>query len=142
MLRLSIYASFIHAFFLSDETGIYTISVQAINNVGNRGEIAVLHNVLIGRNLSITTRTSKSTVQHANTTAHTYKSTKRMNPTGISISSIAGGSTGAFVFLCLAVFIFLFLLRKIRKKQRDQAIRVKYSFSSHSIVLVSGIFSY
>ncbi|XP_028416183.1 fibroblast growth factor receptor 1-like [Dendronephthya gigantea] len=41
----------------------------------------------------------------------------------MSMPLIAGGSTGAFVFLCLAVFIFLFLLRKIQKKRRDRSIQ-------------------
>ncbi|XP_028409526.1 uncharacterized protein LOC114532148 [Dendronephthya gigantea] len=114
--------SFVRDF--GNATGLYTIGVQAGNNVGIRSEFAYLYNVSIGGNYTITTQSTKlTTAQHSNTTTHTHELLKRTNPTAMSMPLIAGGSTGAFVFLCLAVFIFLFLLRKIQKKRRDRSIQ-------------------
>ncbi|XP_028409545.1 uncharacterized protein LOC114532167 [Dendronephthya gigantea] len=119
-----------------NESGTYTIKVQAVNDMNVVGEIAYVYNVSIDGSHNVVSSVSSIFItpssiterQSSYVTANTYKVTKPSNPTVIVTSNkdiptgvIAGGVIGAVVFLCLAVFTCVFLIRIIRKYRRMES---------------------
>ena len=138
----------IHAcvFLPLDKSGIFTIVVQSVDNVG-QGTAAVLHGVEIVSSRNLTTQNSFSTIKPSDETTRSYKVTKRKNPTSIpsppkdimsqsQTAAIAGGVAGAIVFLVLTLLLFLFMLRRIAKKRRLKSIQVKHILLPYSTTII------
>ena len=126
----------------SDESGVFTIKIQAVDN-DVVGEAAYFYNVTIKRhpknepvkttsfnNMTIssdpmvhptfgTNYTDNVTTTSGATVDPNLKKDKKSHS---DTASIAGGVAGAITFLVLLVILYLFA----RKRQRSQSIKVRY----------------
>lgn len=153
-LYLHVAEKFCNSVFNLDESGLYTIKVQAVNYMNVLGEVAYVHNVSIDGSHDLVTQSRYSVailvtysanlvLQSSDVTTKTKKVTKPGNQTVIftlnedikprsQTGVIAGGVIGAVVFLCLVVFICVFLLRRIRRKRRMESVKVNLFFFSYT----------
>ena len=115
---------FIIIIYLSDESGIYTIKIQAVDN-GVVGKAAFAYNITIESHPSINEsfHSNNVTVPRDRPVEIVQKDSELSSDK----AAIAGGVTGTATFLGLGIFIFLFLLRRIQKRKRSQSIKVRFT---------------
>ena len=116
-----------------DESGIYTIKTQAVDN-GFVGEAAFVYNITIESHPSIQTINESS---HSNNVTvpknRTVEIVQKDSELPSDRAAIAGGATGAVTLLGLGIFIFIFLLRRRRKRRLSQSIKVR--FTGHFLIV-------
>ncbi|XP_028411985.1 tyrosine-protein kinase receptor Tie-1-like [Dendronephthya gigantea] len=97
-----------------EKPGLYNFKVQGVDKNGISGEAVYLYNVTIERRKGVPTKSAENT--------RGVSTDNAVGGQNIS-TAIIGGVAGSGVFICLAAFSLLFIVKKIQNRRKNNSIK-------------------